>query len=204
MVKNILRYVKGTIVYVINYGKGREVEHLVGFSDSDHGGDKSPSEMIFYLGRNVVTWQYQKQRTVALSTCESEFMAAAACQAIWLGNLVKELTWYHIMHITLFVDNKSVIQLMKNLVFHGSSKHIDIHYHFIRECVEERHILVEHVNSKDQWASIFTKTLTYVKHDKMQNIYARHDEYWAWSIVKGEIILNWIIINTELSDSLFC
>lgn len=77
---------------MINYGKGREVEHLVGFSDSDHGGDKSPSEMIFYLGRNVVTWQYQKQRTVALSTCESEFMAAAACQAIWLGNLVKELT----------------------------------------------------------------------------------------------------------------
>ncbi|KAL4567198.1 hypothetical protein LXL04_022774 [Taraxacum kok-saghyz] len=41
VVKHILRYVKGTIDYGINYEKGREVEDLVGFSDSDHGGDKS-------------------------------------------------------------------------------------------------------------------------------------------------------------------
>ena len=69
----------------------------------------------------------------------------AACQAIWLGNLVKELTGDYVMPITLYVDNNSAIELMKNPVFHERSKHIDIRYHFIRECVEEGQIIVEHV-----------------------------------------------------------
>ena len=84
---------KGTIDYGLNYGKGREVEDLVGFSDSDHGGDKvggkSTGGMIFYLGRNAISWQSQKQKTVALSSCEAEFMAATAtaCQPFGLGIL---------------------------------------------------------------------------------------------------------------------
>ncbi|XP_023741071.1 secreted RxLR effector protein 161-like [Lactuca sativa] len=104
VVKHILRYVKGTIDYGLNCGNGREVEDLVGFSDSDHDGDKvggnSTSGMIFYLGRNAVTWQSQKQRTVALSTCEVELMAAtsAACQGIWNGNITKDLTGHHGCH----------------------------------------------------------------------------------------------------------
>nr|GEW14493.1 ribonuclease H-like domain, reverse transcriptase, RNA-dependent DNA polymerase [Tanacetum cinerariifolium] len=66
----------------------QEVEHLVGFSDSDHAGDmvgaRSTSGMIFYLGRNAITWQSQKQQIVSLSSCESEFIAATAatCQAL--------------------------------------------------------------------------------------------------------------------------
>ncbi|XP_042753315.1 secreted RxLR effector protein 161-like [Lactuca sativa] len=176
VVKHILRYVKGTVDYGLNYGRGREIEDLVGFTDSDLGGDlvnsKSTSGMIFYLGRNAITWQSQKQKTVALSTCEAEFMAATTteCQAIWLANLVKELTGHHIMPITLYVDNKSAITLMKNHVFHGRSKHIDIRYHFIRECDERGQIIVEYVNSKDQRADIFTKALAYVKYGEMRNM----------------------------------
>lgn len=148
VVKHILRYVKGTIDYGLNYG------------------------MIFYLGRNVITWQSQKQKTVVLSTCEAEFMAATttACQAIWLANLMKELTGHHIMFITLYVDNKLAIALMKNPVFHGRRKHIDIRYHFIRERVERGQIIVKYVNSKDQRADIFTKALAYVKHSEMRNM----------------------------------
>ena len=176
VVKHILRYVKGTVDYGLNYGKGREIEDLVGFTDSDLGGDavgsKSTSGMIFYLRKNPVSWQYQKQKTDALSTCEAEFMAAtvAACQAIWLENLMKELTGHHIMPITLYVDNKSAIAFMKNHVFHGRSKHIDIRFHFIWECVERGQIIVEYVNSKDQRADIFTKALAYVKHVEMRNM----------------------------------
>ncbi|XP_023769039.1 uncharacterized mitochondrial protein AtMg00810-like [Lactuca sativa] len=176
VVKHILRYVKGTVDYGINYGRGHEIEDFVGFTDSDLGGDpvdsKRTSGMIFYLGRNVITWQSQKKKNVALSTCEAEFMAATttACQSIWLANLVKELTRHHIMPITLYVDNKSAIALMKNPVFHGRSKDIDIRYHFIRECVERGQIIMEYVNSKDQQADIFTKALAYVKHSEMRNM----------------------------------
>ncbi|GKA18529.1 putative RNA-directed DNA polymerase [Tanacetum coccineum] len=175
VVKRIMRYIKGTLDYEINYEKGSEFKDLVGFTDSDHGGDpvggKSTRGMIFYLGRNAITWQSQKQKTVALSSCEAEFMAATsvACQAIWLANLVKELTGQQVEPTTLFVDNKSAIALMKNPVFHGRSKHINIRFYFIRECVEQGKIIVEHVNSKDQRADLFTKASALVKFIEMRN-----------------------------------
>lgn len=62
---------------------------LLGFSDSDHGGDlekrKSTSGVLFFLNGNVVTWTYQKQQVVSLSSCEAEYIAAAstACQGVW-------------------------------------------------------------------------------------------------------------------------
>jgi hypothetical protein len=61
---------------------------LLGYSDSDHGGDiedsKSSSGILFYLVNNPITWQSQKQKSMALSSCEAEHMASstAACQAI--------------------------------------------------------------------------------------------------------------------------
>nr|GEV76294.1 hypothetical protein [Tanacetum cinerariifolium] len=154
----------------------QEVEHLVGFSDSDHAGDmvgaRSTSGMIFYLGRNAITWQSQKQQIVSLSSCESEFIAATAatCQALWLTNLVKELTGRDVAPITLFVDNKSAIALMMNSVFHGRRKHINIRFHFIRECVERGEIIVEYVRSKDQRADIFTKALAPARFTEMRNV----------------------------------
>nr|GEY74285.1 T-complex protein 11 [Tanacetum cinerariifolium] len=72
------------------------------------------------------------------SSCESEFIAAtaAATQALWLKRLLSRLIHSDEEKITILVDNKSAIALMKNPVFHGRSKHIDTKYHFIRECVE--------------------------------------------------------------------
>ena len=60
---------------------------------------------------------------------------------------------------TLFVDNQSAIQLVKNPVYHKRTKHIDIRYHFIREKIENGDIAVEYVPSEEQKADIFTKAL---------------------------------------------
>ncbi|GJS39677.1 ribonuclease H-like domain, reverse transcriptase, RNA-dependent DNA polymerase [Tanacetum coccineum] len=105
---------------------------------------------------------WNKQLTVALSSCESEFMAAtgAACQALWLKRLLNELTGWEEKRITLKVDNVSAIALVRNPVFHGRSKHIDIRYHFICECVENGHINMEHVSGELQRADILTKAST--------------------------------------------
>jgi len=70
---------------------------------------------------------------------------AAARQALWLRNLLLEITGTVQKVVTLYVDNNSAIALMKNPVFHGRSKHIDIKYHFIRECVECGQIAVRRV-----------------------------------------------------------
>ncbi|KAL4565229.1 hypothetical protein LXL04_029315 [Taraxacum kok-saghyz] len=53
-------------------------------------------------------------------------------------------------------------------MFNGRSKHIDISYHFIRECVGERQIVVEHADSKGEHADILTKASTHVKYGEIQ------------------------------------
>ncbi|GJY92843.1 ribonuclease H-like domain, reverse transcriptase, RNA-dependent DNA polymerase [Tanacetum coccineum] len=124
---------------------------IYGYSDSSYGVNtqegKGTTGIIFYYGESPISWSTQKQATVALSSCESEFIAAtaAATQALWLKRLLSRLTHSEEEKITILVDNKSAIALMKNPVFHGRSKHIDTKYHFIRECVERDDIQVEFV-----------------------------------------------------------
>jgi len=133
--------------------------------------------MAFFLNGSLITWCSQKQKTVALSSCEAEFMvaAAAACQAKWLRNLSVEVTCREPKPITVFVDNKSAIALMKNPVFHGRSKHIDTKYHFIRECAEKGEIVVEFVRSEDQRADALTKALPVVKLATMRHLMGVRD-----------------------------
>lgn len=47
--------------------------------------------------------------------------------------------------VTLYIDNKSAIDLAKNPMFYGRSKHIDMRYHLIRKCVDRGEIIVKHV-----------------------------------------------------------
>nr|GEW32471.1 ribonuclease H-like domain, reverse transcriptase, RNA-dependent DNA polymerase [Tanacetum cinerariifolium] len=119
----------------------------------------------------------QKQPTVVLSSCESEFMAAtgAACQALWLKRLLSELNGWEEKRITLKVDNILVIALVRNPIFHGRSKHIDIRYHFICECVENGHINVEHVSGELQRVDILTKALPRLKFVTMRQMLGVQD-----------------------------
>ncbi|KAG6531657.1 hypothetical protein ZIOFF_005473 [Zingiber officinale] len=181
VVKQILRYLKGTIYFGLAYTKGPQEISIFGYSDSDLAGDldgrKSTSGMAFYFNESLVSWNSQKQKTVALSSCEAEFMAAttAACQALWLRSLVSELTGVKPKPVTLFVDNKSAIALMKNPVFHGRSKHIDTRFHFIRECIEKGQIVVEFVNTGEQRADALTKALPGVKLAAMRQLLGIRD-----------------------------
>jgi hypothetical protein len=61
--------------------------------------------------------------------------------------------------VSLKIDNQAAISLCKNPVHHERSKHIDVRFHYIRECVEEGMIKVQHVNTNDQLADILTKSL---------------------------------------------
>jgi hypothetical protein len=173
-VKQILRYLKGTIDYGCRYSKGTELKPvLLGFSDSDFAGDiqdrKSTTGIVYFLGGNLITWASQKQKIVTLSSCEAEYVAAAAaCQGVWLSRLIGDLLGTKEAPVKLFMDNKSAIALSKNPVHHDRSKHIDTKFHFIRECVEEGKVEVEHVGTTDQLADIFTKALARARFQEMR------------------------------------
>lgn len=92
----------------------------------------------------------------------------AACQGIWLRNALGQITNMVPGLVVIYVDNKSAIDLAKNPVFHGRSKHIDICYHFIRECVECGEIIIRHVASEEQRADILTKAFPVVRFEKMR------------------------------------
>lgn len=54
-----------------------------------------------------------------------------AKEAIWLQSLLEAIKKYHVI-ITIFVDNESYIKIIKDLIYHAKTKHIETHYHFIR------------------------------------------------------------------------
>lgn len=164
MATRILRYIKGTIDYGLYYSPSSDFK-LVGYSDSDWGGDiddrKSTGGFIFFMGNTAFTWSSKKQPIVTLSTCEAEYVAAASCvcHAIWLRRLLRMLHVSQDEATTILMDNKSAIALGKNPMFHDRSKHIDTKFHFIRECIENKEVKLSYVKSSDQVADIFTKGL---------------------------------------------
>lgn len=95
---------------------------------------------------------------------------AAACQAIWLRNVLNQIAAECSGPVVLYVDNKSAIDLAKNPVFHGRSKHIDTRYYFIRECVERGEIILKHISSERQRADVLTKALTTAWFEKMRSL----------------------------------
>jgi hypothetical protein len=117
-----------------------------------------------------------KQRIAAQSSCEAEYVAAAAaaCQGVWLARLIGELIGEDDVKHTIRIDNQSAISLSKNPVFHERSKHIDVRYHFIRNCVETGQVEVEHVRTENQHADILTKPLSRFRFEELKEKISMH------------------------------
>ena len=95
------------------------------------------------------------------SSYEAEYIAAttAACQGVWLAPILAEFRGERDRAFTLKIDSESAIQLIKNPVFHDRSKHINVRYHYIRECIEENRVKLKSVGTVEELADILTKAL---------------------------------------------
>jgi hypothetical protein len=155
-------------------GGGKKVE-LIGYSDSDMAGDKvdrkSTNGMIYFLSNGAVSWQSAKQKVVALSSCEAEYIVASivATVGVWLSRLMEEILGKESDTPLLYVDNKAVISLIKIPVMYDRSKHIEIRFHYIRECSEHGLIKVEFIRTEEQLGDILTKPLTRVKFEELRS-----------------------------------
>ncbi|XP_033143411.1 secreted RxLR effector protein 161-like [Brassica rapa] len=119
--KHCLRYLKGTTSLGLIFTRSSpKIPKIIGYSDSSHNIDpddgRSTAGHIFYLGESLITWCSVKQETVALSSCEAEFMAGteAAKQAIWLQELLSEVMDQAVEKAVIRIDNQSAIALTKN------------------------------------------------------------------------------------------
>ena len=150
--------------YGLDYKQGDGVS-LTCYIDSDWAGSavdrKSTSGCCFSLGSAVVSWFSRKQKSVALSSAEAEYMVAsqASCEAIWLRKLLVGLFGLQLQPTVIYCDNQSCIKLSENPVFHDRSKHIEIRYHFIRDYVQKGAIKLQYISTDEQVADILTKAL---------------------------------------------
>jgi hypothetical protein len=109
---------------------------------------------------------------VALSTCKAEYVAATtvACQVVWLRRLLGELTGVEALPLALKVDNQPAIALAKNPVLHDRSKHIDVKFHFIRDCIDGGQLVIEFVDSGRQLADILAKPLGRLRFQELRGL----------------------------------
>ena len=122
--------------------------------DSDWAGSiddrRSTSGYVFQLGSKSISWSSKKQATVALSSSEAEYVSAtsAACEAVWLRRILKDLQQKTEDTTTIYCENISAIAMTKNPVFHSRTKHIEIRHHFIRELVEKQEIELQFLQDR--------------------------------------------------------
>jgi hypothetical protein len=160
-VKRIFRYLRHTPDFDLWYSASSSLA-LHGFSDADFAGcrldRKSTSGTCQFLGSSLVSWSSRKQSSVAQSTTEAEYGAAASCcsQLLWITYTMSDFGEEY-THVPIQCDSTSAINVAKNPVFHSKTKHKEVRYHFLRDNVEKGKIALIHVPTHDQLADIFTK-----------------------------------------------
>ena len=120
---------------------------------------RSCTGYIFFLADAPISWQTRQQPSVALSTMESEFMAAcvAAQEVLWLIQLLTEFGCLFAVPFAIFEDNKACVDYTKNSTNHQRTKHISVRYHFIRDLVTTGILQLVPITSAENIADILTK-----------------------------------------------
>jgi hypothetical protein len=163
VVKWILKYLQGMTEKCLTFKKNKL--KLEGYVDSDFAREvdhrRSTTGYVFTLGSTAISWVFQLQKIVTISTTEVEYVAVteASKEPIWLQGLLTKLGFEQEMNV-LHSDSQSAIQLVKNSTFHSRTKHIDLRYHFIRLLIEDGVLkLVKIARSKNS-ADMLTKPVT--------------------------------------------
>ncbi|MCO5572798.1 hypothetical protein L7F22_026557 [Adiantum nelumboides] len=139
---------------------------LHAFLDSDWAGcfdtRVSTSGFCFMLGSSCISWLSKKQPAVATSSCEAEYKAVftATVECVWLRRLMDDLGVEQDTANTIYTDNQSALAVARNPVFHARTKHIEVHYHYVRERLSAGEISMAYVPTQDNLADLFTKALS--------------------------------------------
>ena len=184
--KRVLRYLKGTINKGIRYD-GRESAELVIFADADWANNpdtrRSVTGWVSQLCGGPISWKSRTQRSVARSSTEAEFMAAASDAAAETLFLQRVLHDFGILQptVTMFQDNQGAIALAQNPRHHSRTKHIDTRIHFIRDTVNANKIRLQYLPTNEMLADILTKPIAGSQFKKLR------ERLMGWSSQRGGV-----------------
>lgn len=169
--KHVLRYLAGSAEDGISFGGSKGLQ---GWCDSDYAGDvdtrKSTTAFVFNLHGGAISWSSRLQPTVAASTTEAEYMAAAHAvkEALWLRKLLATFG-INVTPVQLLCDNQGAIKLVKHAIASMRSKHIDVMHHFVRERVARGEVVFSYCKSEDMVADCLTKAVPVSKFAKCKH-----------------------------------
>ena len=132
------------------------------------------SRFIFSISNKAISYSSKKQLTVALSSTKAEYKgeAVAACKVVWLKRILEDQGVPIQDLILLYCDNLSSIYLDRNPVLHARIKHIEVHYHFIRERIQVGDVDLHHISMNLQVADL---------HESIRSRQARGISIGPWS-----------------------
>ena len=175
----ILKYLYLTKDLKLTYSKNETNEILDCFVDADWAGDnvdrKSTTGYVMRLFGNVIFWKSRKQGSVTKSSTFAEYVALS--EAVSEIKLIKDiLEIFDIENkkpVKIYEDNSGALNIAKYGNFTKNSKYIEVHYHFVNEYYMKGIIDIVKVNTNENVADIFTKSLNknkFVKLREMLNV----------------------------------
>lgn len=175
--KCVLRYLKKTKDLKLIY-KDSSAPILQAYSDADWAGDinsrKSTSGFVIKVFGNLIQWASRKQNCVALSTCEAEYVALSitVSEVLWIQKLLLDLGFdtNQFTPTEICEDNQSVICVAQLNKYDNKLKHVDIKINFVQDILCKGFIYLKYVESDNQQADIFTKSLNIVQFNKFINV----------------------------------
>nr|XP_042910227.1 uncharacterized protein LOC107448150 [Parasteatoda tepidariorum] len=167
LAKRVLKYLNGTKdkkLFFSNKSGLLNAHADASWGNAENG--KSFSGEIVMLGDSLILWKSNKQKTVALSTCETELVSlGGVCRELmWILNLLEEL------HCSIFVkkpvtissDNQSAIDWLNSAKSSSRTRHINLKLHYVKDIIGKI-IKVEYVQTDEMIADFLTKAVTFDK-----------------------------------------
>jgi hypothetical protein len=169
----LLGYVKYTQNLKLNLSAISNT-NLIGYTDADFANNKddrtSMGGMILFVDRVPISWRSNKQKSVCLSSMESEFVALtdASKELVWFQRILQECQIHKIFLIKqdtplLLADNQASMDFSKSPIENHRSKHIDVKLFFVRDLIYKNIFKLEYIPSKLNLADIFTKAQVKVR-----------------------------------------
>jgi hypothetical protein len=192
---HLLRYIRGTYDLGLFYRRengpialftndqnllGRE-DAPIGYADASYAEEndrKSRSAFVFMFCGVAILWYSKKQSVVALSSTEAEYYALGECvkEALWLRNILKELSISMNGPTMIMEDNQSTIAIANNPIHHQRVKHLDVKSHFLRDHITKGDVELVYCPTEDQIADLLTKTLPASQHWKLLSLMGLRSE----------------------------
>jgi hypothetical protein len=163
--KQVLRYLKGTPNQGIRFTKSADFDgkiKITSYVDSDWAGcvDTRRSTMgyIVHVANGPVSWKSKTIKTLALSSCEAEFVALSeVCRELmWMCRFLDELGIdYHTPNV--YCDSSSAIRWSEDPVQHQRNKHVELKYYYCRDIANQEKVHIFKIHTTQNCADILTK-----------------------------------------------